>query len=323
MIGLLTWLGRHGSMTLAVGVFSGLFFPPLASLLKPLLIPGIIGPFMIALIRLDWTRFADHFRRPTTTILALLWLLIVTPFLTHALLGFFPLEPKLHANLVLAAAASPLMASASLAMIIGLDASLAVILTFLATALLPFTLPPIALYLLGIDINIAIGELMLRLGLLIGGCFALAWLIQRYLPKGFADRHAAPLDGLAIIGLLIFAIAIMDGVTVMLQERPEIVVTTALAVFGLNIGLQVLSTLAFAWRGLKTALSIGLCSGNRNLGILLAATADRATIDFLIVIALAQFPIYTLPMLQRWLYRPWLRNIGRSSAGRDEGKPSE
>ena len=198
------------------------------------------------------------------------------------------------------------MASASLALIIGLDASLAVVLTFLATALLPFTLPPIALYLLGVDIDISIGELMLRLGLLIGGCFALAWLIRRYLPPGFADRHAEPLDGLAIVGLLIFAIAIMDGVTVLMRDRPDIVLTTAFAVFGLNLGMQALTTLAFAWRGLKTALSIGLCSGNRNLGILLAAIADRATVDLLILIALAQLPIYTLPMLQRWLYRRWL-----------------
>lgn len=306
MIGFLAWLGRHGSIFLALGVFLGLLLPPLASFLKPLLIPGIIGPFLIALIRLDWARIADHLKRPKITILALLWLLIAAPFLIDALLGLIPLEPGLHANLVLMAAASPLMASASLALIIGLDASLAVVLTFLATALMPFTLPSIALFLLGVDINIAIGELMLRLGLLVGGCFALAWLIRRFLPPGFADRHAAPLDGLAIVGLLVFAIAIMDGVTGLLLERPEIVLTTALAVFGLNLGMQALAALAFAWRGLTTALSIGLCSGNRNLGILLAATADKASPDLLILIALAQLPIYILPVLQRWLYRSWL-----------------
>ncbi len=315
MIGFLTWLGRRGSIVLAFGVFLGLLFPPLATLLKPLLIPGIIGPFLIALLRLDWARMADHVRRPTITILALLWLLIAAPFLIHALLGMMPLPPALHANLVLMAAASPLMASASLALIIGLDASLAVVLTFLATALMPFTLPLIALLLLGIDINIGAGELMARLGLLIGGCFALAWLMRRYLPPGFADRHAAPLDGLAIIGLLVFAIAIMDGVTPLLQQRPDIVLTTALAVFALNLGMQAIATLAFIWRGLATALSIGLCSGNRNLGILLAATADRATVDLLIVIALAQLPIYTLPVLQRWLYHRWLVPPAQAPSG--------
>jgi len=139
-------------------------------------------------------------------------------------------------------------------------------------------------------------------------------------PSLSARQHAAPLDGLAIIGLLVFAIAIMDGVTVLLMDRPEIVLTTAVAVFALNLGMQALATLAFAWRGLKTALSIGLCSGNRNLGILLAATADRATTDFLIVVALAQLPIYTLPMLQRWLYQRWLTRSPTTTTGKPAGR---
>jgi BASS family bile acid:Na+ symporter len=307
VIGWLAWLGRHGSLMLPIGIFLGLLAPTLASLMKPLLIPGIIGPFLIALVRLDWARMADHLRRPSLTLPAVFCLLIAAPFLVHACLELLSLDPALHGYLVLMAAASPLMGSASLALIIGLDASLAVVLTILSTALLPVTLPPIALLLLGIDIRIGGGELMLRLGLLIGGCFLLALLIRRFLPVGFAARHAASLDGLAIIGLLVFGIAIMDGVTALLLDRPEVILATALPVFGLNIGLQALTTLAFAWRGLPTALSIGLCSGNRNLGILLAAMADRVPVDFLIIVALGQLPIYTLPMLQRWLYRRWLK----------------
>ncbi|MGI9498946.1 MAG: hypothetical protein ACR2P3_02840 [Geminicoccaceae bacterium] len=303
---LLAVIGRHGSAILATGVFLGLLLPPLASLLKPLLIPGIVGPFIIALIRMDWQKLLDHARQPWITILLLLWLLVAAPFLIDALLHLLPLAPGLHSSLVLMAAASPLMASASLALIIGLDAPLAVVLTFTATALIPFTLPPIALHLLGIEIDIAIGELMLRLGAVVGGCFTLAWLIRRFLPEGFADKHAAPLDGLAIIGLLVFAIAIMDGVTALVMERPGFVLAATLGVFGLNLFMQATAIALFAWRGLRTALTAGLCSGNRNLGLLLAALADRADTDLLIVIAVAQLPIYTLPMVQRWLYRRWL-----------------
>lgn len=315
----LGFLGRHGSVILAVGVFSGLLLPPLASLMKPLLIPGIIGPFIIALIRMDWQRLLDHISQPWITLLLLLWLLVAAPFLIDVLIGFLPLDPGLHGSLVLMAAASPLMASASLALIIGLDAPLAVILTFTATALMPLTLPPIALYLLGIEIDIAIFDLMLRLGAVVGGCFTLAWLIRRLLPRGFAVRHAAELDGLAIIGLLVFAIAIMDGVTALSMERPGFVLVATLAVFGLNVFMQAVAALAFAWRGLHLALTAGLCSGNRNLGLLLAALADRASTDLLIVIAVAQLPIYTLPMMQRWLYRRWLEPAagGAASAAKE------
>lgn len=286
-----------------MGVFIGLLMPPLAALMKPLLIPGIIGPFIIALLRMDWQRLVDYARQPFLTAALLLWLLIAAPFLINGLLEPLPLARGLHDSLVLMAAASPLMASASLAMIIGLDAPLAVVLTFAATALIPFTLPPIALLLLGIEIDIAIFDLMLRLGAIIGGSFATAWLIRRFLPKGFTERHAQPLDGLAIIGLLVFAIAIMDGVTALTLERPRFVMIATVAVFGLNLFMQAMATLLFAWRGLHMALTAGLCSGNRNLGLLLAALADRASTDLLIVIAVSQFPIYILPMIQRRLYR--------------------
>ena len=46
----LSWLGQHGGAVIAVGVFLGLLLPPLASLLRPLLVPAILGPFLIALL---------------------------------------------------------------------------------------------------------------------------------------------------------------------------------------------------------------------------------------------------------------------------------
>lgn len=325
VVATLTALGRHGSIILPVGVFTGLLIPPLAALMKPLLILGIVGPFIIALIRMDWQRLLLHVRQPWITALLLVWLLIAAPVLIDALLKPLALADGLHGSLVLMAGASPLMASASLALIIGLDAPLAVVLTFAGTALVPLTLPPIALYLLGIEIDIGAADLMLRLGLLVTGCFALAWLIRRLLPAGFTVRHAAPLDGLAVIGLLLFAIAVMDGVTELAIERPAFVLTATIAVFGLNLLMQAATSLVFAWRGLHQALTAGLCSGNRNLGLLLAAMADRAATDLLIVIAVAQFPIYILPMLQKRLYRQWLPgevwpNDSQPKSGLDGGR---
>ncbi|NJO37909.1 MAG: hypothetical protein HC871_10200 [Rhizobiales bacterium] len=84
-----------------------------------------------------------------------------------------------------------------------------------------------------------------------------------------------------------FAIAVMDGVTELARARPRVVLETTAAIFGLNIFLQASAALLFCWRGLHQALTAGLCSGNRNLGLLLAAMADRASSDLLIVIAVA------------------------------------
>lgn len=302
----LAWLGRNGSRVIALGVFIGLLLPPLAALLRPLLIPAIIGPFLIALLRLDWHQLGQHARGPAFAGASLVWLLLALPVAVHLAITPLSLSPALHTGMVLMAAAAPLMASANLALMLGLDAALAVFVTVLSTALMPFTLPPIALHLLDVSIDIRVGELMARLGLLVGGCFVLAWALRRFLPPSFAIRHADALDGLAVIGLLVFAIAIMDGVALMLFRQPAFVLGCALAAYLLNLGLQALGALAFAWRGLRPALTMGLCSGNANLGILLAAMADRAAFELVVFVAMAQFPIYTLPVLQRRLYQRWL-----------------
>lgn len=309
----LAWLGRNGSRVIALGVFIGLLLPPLAALLRPLLVPAIIGPFLIALLRLDWHQLGRHARGPAAAGASLAWLLLVLPVLVHLAISPLSLPPALHTGMVLMGAAPPLMASANIALMLGLDAALAVFVTVLATALMPFTLPPIALHLLDVTIDIRLGELMARLGLIVGGCFAAAWALRRFLPASFALRHADALDGLAVIGLLVFAIAIMDGVTAMLLEQPAFVLGCALAAYGLNLALQALGALAFAWRGLRPALTMGLCSGNANLGILLAALADRAAFELVVFVAMAQFPIYTLPVVQRSLYQRWFS--GRQGAG--------
>jgi hypothetical protein len=51
---------------------------------------------------------------------------------------------------------------------------------------------------------------------------------------------------------------------------------------------------------------MGLCSGSGNLGLLLAALADRASFELFVFVATAQLPIYTLPVIQRRLYHRWL-----------------
>jgi len=304
-------LGRHGSSVIAIGVFLGLAAPPLASLLKPLLVPAIIIPFLIALMRLDWARFGRHLSRPATPALALLWLLMLSPVLIDLLLRPLHLPPAIHGGLVLMAAAPPLMASGNLAFMLDLDAALAILLTVLGTALMPFTLPVVALYLLGIELNIALGELMLRLALVVGGCFAAAWGLRRLLRQEVLERHREALDGIAVLGLLLFAVAIMDGVTAMLIERPAYVLGSAAAVYLLNLGLQLAGGALFAPLGRHRALTLGLCSGNANLGLLLAAMADRAAFELFVFVAVAQLPIYTLPVIQRPLYRRWLGAAAR------------
>lgn len=303
MPALLAWLGRRGPIVIAIGVFTGLLLPPLAAALRPLLVPAIILPFLIALVRVELARIAGALRRPGELSMALAWVLVLSPLAVHAVLLPMRPMPAIDTGLVLIAACPPLMASGALALMLGLDVALALVVTVTATALVPFTLAPLALGLLGVALEIETGAFMLRLALVVGGCFLAALGLRRLLSPAWIAARAHELDGLAVIGLLVFAIAIMDGVTALLLRDPAFVAALALAVLALNAGLQLAGALIFARLGLRRALTLGLVSGNNNAGLMLAALADRAPFELIVVVAVAQFPIYILPALQRPLYR--------------------
>lgn len=306
-------LGRQGPRVIAAGVFLGLALPPLAALLRPLLVPAIVTPFLVALLRLDAGRLGGLLRRPRDLVPALAVVLFAAPLAVHAAALALPPPEVIHTGLVLTAGCAPLMASGALALMLGLDAALAVAITVIATALVPFTLPPLAQGLLGLELDIAIGAFMTRLALLVGGSFAVAWLLRKKLSATFLVARRQELDGISVLGLVVFAIAIMDGVSVLALERPGFVLGCLLAATLLNAGLQAAATLAFLASGPQRALTLGLVNGNNNMGLMLAALADRAPFELVVFVAMAQFPIYLLPVVQRPLYRRLLaRSVGGS-----------
>ena len=205
--------------------------------------------------------------------------------------------------MVTTAACAPLMASGALALLLGLDTSLAILVTVLATALVPLSLPPLALKLAHLRIELEVGALMLRLGLLIGLSFLVAALIRQAAGKERLERWGEVTGGAAVLGLVVFAIAIMDGVGPMIARDPGFVLAALACVFALNLGLQAVTAIAFAGLGMSRALTLGLVAGNNNIGIVVAALADHAPERFLVYVAMAQFPIYLLPALQRLVYR--------------------
>jgi len=300
-------MGRHAPRLLAAGVLVALFVPWLTPYFRPLLVPALIFPMVIALMRIDWGEMIAHAKRPWVVALFAVWCLILCPLGMAVAAPLIGASPPIEAALVLMAAAPPIISSAAIALMLGLDAPFAVVAIVATTALVPVTLPPIALGLLGIEVDIGLGTLMLRLAAIIGGAFAIALLVRRIVPTEALRRQAPRLDGLSVISLWIFALAIMDGVNAALMERPAFVIGVTLLSFVANLALQAASALAFAWAGRRLALTIGLLGGNCNMGLVLTALADRAELDTVVYFAMAQFPMYVLPAIIQPIYRRLLR----------------
>ena len=130
-----------------------------------------------------------------------------------------------------------------------------------------------------------------------------AMALRRLVPREKLEANARMLDGASVATLVMFALAIMDGVTAVALARPGYVVLVTLSAFCANILLQCLGTLASLRLGMRSAITVGLMTGNCNMGLVMVALADKADFDVIVFFAMAQIPMYMLPALLRPVYR--------------------
>ena len=114
--------------------------------------------------------------------------------------------------------------------------------------------------------------------------------------------------------MFMFAVAAMDGVTGHFRADPLLVIELTALAFTLALALIAITALVFLRAGRARAFAIGLIAGNRNIGLMLAATGFVVPDVAWLYFALAQFPIYLLPHLLKPLARRLA--LGDNAAGR-------
>jgi BASS family bile acid:Na+ symporter len=297
-------LGRHAASVLALGALVGLAVPPLADLLRPYIVPMIMFSFTLGLIRLDYRAVLRYLRRPALLLVVAAFLLLLVPLVVLAAVQPLGLPIGLAGAVVLMAMAPPPTTAGAFALILGLDAEFAVATTILTHVLVPATLPPLALGLLEVELELSLAAFAGRLALMIGGAFLITLVLRLwFLDWATIERRARAIDGASALGLVTFAIAIMSGVTEVLLARPWEVLLYVAVAFAANLALQVFGALAFWRAGRRLSLTIGHMTGNCNMALILAALADRAPFEIFMFFALAQLPMYMLPALTLPLYR--------------------
>ncbi len=309
------WLGRHARGSLPIAVFIGILLPDLASLLRPLLTLAVIGTLTAVIIRLDWLRLMSAIRSPLLTLLLAGWQLIVSPLLIWGLVGMAGLPPVFAVALLLQAAAPPIGSVAAFALILRLDATQTLLASVLMTILLPLSLTPIVALVLpeaGIDVDIA--RFFGWVSTVVAAPFALGVIIRRLVGVDRLARNDEFMAGINVLLLLIFAIAVMDGVTDRLFADPLHI--AQLLVLACVAGLlhHAAGYLLFRRAGPTIAWSAALLTGNRNMGLMLAVTAGTAGETFSLFAGVAQIPMYFAPLLLAPLVNRSMRSRERGAA---------
>jgi BASS family bile acid:Na+ symporter len=313
----LNWAKAYGRYLIAGGLICGLAVPELAALARPLLVPLLIASLAITLIQFDFGKVRELRNRGWLIAGVNICLLVVLPVIlaleSKAVFVAYGMPEALADGMILAAMAPSLLGSPVIAFLLGLDAMMALIISLIAHIAVLFTVPLLAPMLVGPEVLISPVELLERLGFIIMSGFVIG-LVLRGVVSGSRvlkrQVQGAWVDGLSVVILAVLALALMDGVTEMAMTDRTFVVMAFACGFILNPVLQFLGAAIFVRSGLKTSLTIGLLSGYRNTGLLIAVLAGSADPKILTFLAIIQIPTFLMPMLTS----PFMRRMGRAAA---------
>ena len=299
----LRFAARYATIVMAAGIFLGLLFPGLAAAASPILAPTVAAILSLALVRLRGADVLARLSRRWLVALALLWQLIGSAVLIWLVTWPLGLSDGLRTALVVLTAASPIMSSITLALLFRLDAALVSVVVFGATLIVPLTIGPVGVLLMGEAAQIDIFEMMWRMAAIVAGAILIAVLIRALVSRTWIDARAAEIDGLSVVLLLIFAVAIMDQAADILRQNLHLFLVVLAASFALNLFLQVVTWLLFLRAGRAAAVALGMAAGNRNAGLALAGLPAAAPMEVGLIFALSQLPIYVLPLIMMPVYR--------------------
>ena len=294
-------LAARATLILPCSVAIGLLLPDLAALLRPLVTPLVWGLLTVAMTRTDWPGLRRLGSRKLQVAAVLGFLMVGAGVLVAPAALWIGLPAGLALSVSIMCLCPPITSAPALAPILGLNQPLSLVAAVLGLLLAPLTLPPLALHLLGLDLDVGVLDLMGRLGLLVGSALAVALVTRRML----GDRlivMAKPIDGLGMVFLVVFAIAIFDGVTALFLADPLRVLAYVVAAFAAHLVYQAVAIALFCWMGRRDALTVGFLAGTRNMGLLLAVLPANADPALFLFIATVQFPIYMMPSLLRPIY---------------------
>ncbi len=305
----LAWLGRQGTRAIAVILFIGIAVPPIGAVLKNYVTEAVFGLLVIAFIRVNPAALRGHLRKPGLIVGVTAWTMVAVPLLTGGLglaIGLDSRSPDLFLALMLQAVTSPMMAAPTLAALMGLDATLVLIALIATTAAVPITAPLILEFFVGPVLAVSATALGIKLFAILAGSAAVAAVLRRLIGAAFLIRRKDEIDGINIIFMYFFAASLMEALAGGVVDHPLLVL--GLGVLGLAVTFLLLgSTYLLCVRaGRGPAFAMAMMVTQRNLGLMLAATAGILPDMVWLYFALAQFPIFLAPQL----LMPLARRLG-------------
>ncbi|MEM1288972.1 MAG: sodium:proton symporter [Pseudomonadota bacterium] len=304
----LAFVGRHGTICIAASLLIGIALPVLAAQFRPFLEEAILALLTLAFLKIGFRALGDELRAPETILLSAAIAMFVLPaavFVALALSGVSQSYPGLYLALFIALAVPPITAVPIFSSLLGLPGPIALAFLLVCMAAAPFAA---AIHgelffnsLLGSIDSVGIG---LRLLGFLAAAAGIAFVVQRLVGEARLARAKSHLDGVNVLAMFVFAVAIMDGFGVALVAKPLFIFALLVATFGLAIGQMAIMRAVLHKIDPEKATSIALASGLRNMGLLVASIGIELPETTWLWFVVGQFPIFFMP----WIIELFRRN---------------
>lgn len=297
----LAFIGRHATLAIALSLLVGMALPFLAASLRPFLDEAVLTLLTLAFLRIGFRALGGELRNPVAVLGAVLIAMLALPalvFLGAQAVGLHESQPDIYLALFIALAVPPVAAVPIFAGLLRLPGPVALTFLILCIVATPFaaTLHATLFFdrgALPFD-GVAIG---LRLAGFLSGAALLAFLIEKLVTVERLDRHRAHLDGVNVLGMFVFAVAVMDGVGPALVRTPGLVLALLGATFTLALAQMAAMRAALWFMDGQKALAVALATGLRNMGLMVASLGMAIPETTWLWFAVGQFPIFFMPWL--------------------------
>jgi hypothetical protein len=301
---LLALIGRNASLVLLVGMVGVACFPGLSSVLRPYLPVMVSIVLGLGIARLNIGQVLAGFASPRMVLRLLAVVILFLPLTCFALSHLARLAgvPEDYILLLLVfAAAPPLSSAASLCLLLGYNARVALQVGVLGTLAVP-VLGPICFAVSGVQADMALVPMAISFAQMIAGGFALGFALQWLVGADRIARNGQVFNGMVAIAMLVFLFPVFDGVIEHVQRAPLQSALLAVLAIALNIGGNLLTVRAMRLKlSPETASALGFIFGNRNVSFYLAVLPFNPLVS--VFVAAAQIPIYGTPLLFLYLQR--------------------
>ena len=300
---MLNFIGLNGTLIMPIGVVVGLLFPSLTQLTRPMAESIVIFMLIVSIYRLNPNSIKEKLHDFKIIGIGILWLLLLMPVITFTIGFLIGIPSGLLAVITAWSACPPLVSMPGLAILIGLDGAVALLVMIGGTLLFTVSLPIILSALVGQNIGLNPLSMALELFSIVSISFLIAqglrWSVG--ITRAHASEGAA--DGILVISMALFAVTIMGGLHEAWANEPERLPLFVSVAVIISASAQIFNAIIFQRLNRRTGGAIALASGSRNLALLIPIASGTFAEDLWVFIAVIQIPIYFLPIISKPLYQ--------------------